>query len=336
MKKVRVGLVGCGRYAEAHLQAFRSVRSGEPVALFDRDRAPAEKLAAEYGIPRITDSLEELCSLSDIEAVDILTPEDRHLEPVLAALAAGKHVLVEKPMATDAKDCQTMIDAAKAARKSLMVGHLVRFENKYAMMKEALTAGKLGKIVSMHARRNRSKALLDRYDRVHPCLETGIHDIDILLWYSGTPVRRVRGYGRSALGRKVPDAFWGILEFEGGAIGVVETMWLLPAASGVGLDDQLQVVGDQGVGTLNLLPGPLTFWREGTPPEIADLSYDPVVGGASRGALREELEYFCSCVQDGREPEVSTPREARRAVRVAQALIQSAAQERDVEIGSWD
>jgi predicted dehydrogenase len=336
MKKVRVGLVGCGRYAEAHLQAFRSVRSGEAVALFDPDRARAEKLAALYDIPRVSNSLEELCSLPDIQAVDVLTPEHLHLEPVLEALAAGKHVLVEKPMATDAADGQTMIDAAKAAGKSLMVGHIVRFETKYAMMKDALSAGKLGTIVSMHARRNRPKALLERYDRVHPCLETGIHDIDLLLWYAGRPVRRVRGYERSALGRRVPDTFWGILEFEGGAIGVVETMWLLPAVSGVVLDDQLQVVGDQGIGTLNLLPGPLTFWREGALPEIADVSYDPVVGGASRGALREELEYFCSCVHDGREPEVSTPREARRAVRVAQALIQSAALERDVKIGDWD
>ena len=72
-------------------------------------------------------------------------------------------------------------------------------------------------------------------------MENSIHDIDLMLWYTGERVRRVRGYERRATGRKHPDTFWGILEFEGGALGVVETIWLLPANAGIALDDALQV-----------------------------------------------------------------------------------------------
>ena len=192
-----------------------------------------------------------------------------------------------------------MIEAARAAGRFLMVGHILRFEAKYAMLKEELASGRLGEVVSLHARRNRLKDLLPRYGRIHPVLETGIHDIDMMLWYVGKPVRRVRGYARSITGGMNPDTFWGVLEFEGGALGVVETIWLLPKAAGIMLDDAFQVVGTRGVGNLHLVPGALSFWREDGY-EVPDVSYDPRVMNSVRGALREELSYLCDCAAQDR------------------------------------
>jgi predicted dehydrogenase len=216
-----------------------------------------------------------------------------------------------------------------------MVGHILRFETKYAMLKEELASGRLGEVVSLHARRNRLKDLLPRYGRIHPVLETGIHDIDLMLWYVGRPVRRVRGFARSITGGMHPETFWGVLEFDGGAIGVVETIWLLPKAAGIGLDDAFRVVGTRGVGDLHLTPGALSFWRE-EGYEVPDVSYDPRVMDSARGALREELAYFCDRVADGRAPELNTGTDGRRAVRVALALIESAAAGADVAIEDWD
>lgn len=335
MNRVRWGLVGAGLYAETHLQAFRSLPSAEVTALYDPDRTRAALLASRFGIRNNCSSLEELLALPEVDAVDVLTPESLHLEPTVRAFGAGKHVFLEKPMATDLDHCAQMMEAHRVSGRAFMVGHIVRFETKYAMMKDAIASGRLGRVVSIHARRNRRKSLLSRYNRTPPCVENSIHDIDALLWYVGRPVQRVRGYARHATGAQHHDTFWGILEFEGGALGVVETIWLVPDASGVRLDDQLQVVGDKGIGNLNLTPGSLTFWCDDGP-EVPDVSYDPVVGGAVRGALREELGYFCECVLTGRQPEVTTPIEAKRAVRVALALLQSSLEERDVEIGEWD
>jgi len=115
----------------------------------------------------------------------------------------------------------------------------------------------------------------------------------------------------------------------------VETIWLLPAKAGIALDDALQVVGDRGVGNVSLFPGSLTFWRE-EGFEAPDAAYDPRVRGAALGALRDELVYFCDCVRKHRKPEIITPREAKNAVRLALALIESASRDADVQITDWD
>jgi predicted dehydrogenase len=333
--RVRIGLVGCGGFGESHLQAFRAVPQAEVAALFDLDTERARRMGELFGIPRVCGSLEEICALGDLHAIDVVTPEETHLEPVVTALARGKHVFVEKPLATDLAHCARMIDAACASGRFLMPGHLLRFETKYAMIRDALAAGSLGDVVSMHARRNRPKSLLPVYGRTHPALENCIHDVDLMLWYAGTPVRRVRAFARRATGRRHPDTFWGFLEFEGGAIGVVETIWMLPKGAGIGLDDAFQLIGSEGVANLQLYPGTLSFWKE-QGYELPDSGYDPRVAGAARGALRDELAYFCECILENRSPEVVTTQDAMRAVRVVLALIKSGETETDVEITEWE
>lgn len=331
MDRVRIGLVGCGAFGESHLQTYRAIERAQVAAAYDIDRERAQRVAAEYGIPRVCHSLEEICGLAELEAIDVVTPEAEHRVPVTRALAAGKHVFVEKPIATALADAAAMVDAAAQSGRILMVGQILRFETKYAMLKDEVSAGSLGDIVSMHARRNRPKSLLPLYNRTHPALENCIHDIDLMLWYTGRRVQRVRGYNRYATGRSNPDTFWGVLEFEGGAIAVVETIWMLPEAAGIMLDDAFQLVGTRGVANIHLLPGAYNILRE-TGYHVPDFSYDPRVAKTARGALREELAYFCECVANGRPCTAITPAEAAQAVQVVLALIESAANGKDVEI----
>lgn len=331
MRRVGIGLVGCGLFGESHLQAFRAVPGSEVRALLDVDRDRAERLAARFGVPRVCATVDEFCGLPDVDLVDVVTPETAHVEPVQTAFAAGKHVFVEKPMAADPRECDRMIEASRAAGRFLMVGHILRFETRHAMLKEELAAGRLGRVVSLHARRNRPRHQLAQYGRVHPALISSIHDIDLMLWYVGEPVRRVRGYARHATGGKHPDTFWGVIEFEGGAIGVVESIWMLPKAPGIVLDDAFELVGTAGVAKLDLIPASLSYWRDDGF-EAPDVGYDPRVMGAARGALREELAYICDCVAADRAPTLNTGAEGRRAVRVATALIESAESDRDVAI----
>jgi predicted dehydrogenase len=327
MDTIRIGLVGCGSYGISHLEAFASIPGVEIAATFDVDRTRAESAAGRFGIPRVCGSLEEICGMNELQAIDVVTTETAHYEPVLAAIAMGKHVFVEKPLATNLDECARMIDAAQTAERILMVGLLLRFETKYALIKRELDSGRLGTIVSMHARRNRPKNLLPVYGRTHPVLENSIHDVDLMLWYTGQAVVSVRGYGRKATGGKHDDTFWGVLEFADGAIGVIETIWLLPEAAGVHLDDAFQLFGTRGVANLELFPGPLCFWRENGS-DVPDVSYTSI--------LRDELVYFCECVRMGRQPEIITAVEAMRAVRVSLALIESARIGRDVKIEEWN
>jgi predicted dehydrogenase len=333
MNQVEIGLIGCGLFGESHLQAYRAVAAAKITAVYDVDRSRAERMAKEFAIPKVCASPEEIYDSPEIRAVDIVTPEPLHFEPVMASLSAGKHVFVEKPFALDLGQCRQMIAAASSAKRVLMVGQILRFETKYAMLKDEIRAGNLGKIVSMHARRNRPKSLLPRYGRTHPALENCIHDIDLMLWYTQSKVLRVHGYGRSATGGANHDTFWGVLEFESGAIGIVETIWLIPPSAGIMLDDALEVFGDAGVANLRLIPAAMELWLD-SGPQTPDVAYDPRVASSARGALREELAYFCACVQQGRPPAVIPPEEAMCATEAALALVESARSNKPIEIAS--
>ena len=97
----------------------------------------------------------------------------------------------------------------------------------------------------------------------------------------------------------------------------------------------MQVIGDRGAGNVSLFPGDMSLWHE-EGYEAPDVGYDPRVRGAALGALRDELMYFCDCVREHRKPEIVTARQAKNAVRVVLALIESACRDADVRIEGWD
>src|SRR5574340_1418926 len=108
MKSVRVGIVGCGLFGESHLLAYKALHNAEVTAAYDPSRERAEEAARIFKIPKVCSTLEELCNSPYVDAVDVVSPEDTHLEPVLAAIRSGKQVFVEKPFATQLEHCAEM------------------------------------------------------------------------------------------------------------------------------------------------------------------------------------------------------------------------------------
>jgi UDP-N-acetylglucosamine 3-dehydrogenase len=122
----------------------------------------------------------------DIDAVSITTMWDQHTDPTLAALAAGKHVFLEKPMASTVADCQRICDAAASARGNLMVGHICRFNPRFVAAKREMESGSLGKILSLSARRNIPAAWTPEIlNKIGPIMGDTIHDTDLILWLTG-------------------------------------------------------------------------------------------------------------------------------------------------------
>jgi predicted dehydrogenase len=330
--KLRIGLVGCGAFGESHLTAIASIPFAEVTVVTDLDADRSRRVAECYGVSRVAKDFRELCALNDVDAVSVVTTEDQHLAPVLAALENGKHVFVEKPMATRLADAQKMLAAARKTGLILMPGHILRFETKYATVKEQLDSGRLGRVLSLYTRRNRPKWQGTIYKRSPLVLETAIHDIDAMLWYTGRKVKSVRGYDVSVEPGGGADLTWAILRFEDGILGVLETMWLLPDKTPF-LDDFLQVVATSGVLNIDMLNSGLTIWRdEGA--EIPDVCYEPRLRGSAYGALREELSYFALCVLEGRKPTLLTAEDGLEALRVGLAIIESARSDREVEVAS--
>jgi predicted dehydrogenase len=331
MAKIGVGVIGVGSFGELHIQAYKALSDVEVVAISDVRESRLREISSKYGIPHTYRDAEELCGRADIEVVSVVTPEALHLQPVLAVAQEKKHILLEKPIATTLEEARKIIDVAAKAEVYLMVGHILRFETNYGSVRREIQEGNLGKIVSIHARRNRPKKLYPAYSRTHGILENSIHDIDLCLWYTQDRVRNVRAFTRNIQGGENPDINWSFLEFEGGAVACIENHWLIPSPAGIMTNDAMQVIGSKAVADIHLVPSSLNVWRE-QGAESVNVTYDATFAGRVWGAIKEEVGYFVDCVKRGEPPTFLTPQEALEALKVALALIQSSVERRDVKL----
>ena len=125
--RLGVGVIGLGEFGEKHLQAYRSLSSVQIVSVCSRSRERAEDVARRFEAKRWTTDLRQFIADPEIDAVSVTTSEDRHLEPVISAIEAGKHVFIEKPIATDLSDAQQMVEACSRSDVTVMPGHIMRF-----------------------------------------------------------------------------------------------------------------------------------------------------------------------------------------------------------------
>ncbi|MGE3806905.1 MAG: Gfo/Idh/MocA family protein [Gemmataceae bacterium] len=328
------GVIGLGFFGAKHAEVAAQLPGVELRAVCTRNDARRREVKRQLQVPRDYARYEDLLADPAIDAVSVVTHVDDHLAPTVAALEAGKHVLLEKPMARTPAECTRMIAAAERTGRILMIGHICRFNPRYAVARERIRAGELGKIVSLYARRNipaaRSKTVLEKID---PLLGDGIHDTDLMLWMTGA--RIVSAYAQTLSVRKLknPDLGWAMYRFDSGAIGVIEDVWFLPEGTPFRIHEHMEVIGTEG--SLYIHGGDMNLsvqTKRGV--DCPDTLYWPEMHGEVVGALRNEMSYFIDCVGRGKQPEVVRPEEAMRAVRAVNAAIQSARKGSVVKIRS--
>ncbi|HYH12301.1 MAG TPA: Gfo/Idh/MocA family oxidoreductase [Thermomicrobiales bacterium] len=323
MKRLRVGVLGLGAFGESHIRAYRGLPYVELAAVASRSAERAGEIAERYEIPVAYGAYEALIADVSIDAISVTTAEHEHREPVIAALSAGKHVLVEKPIASTMEDAAAMVEAARTSAGILMPGHILRFAPAYAGVKAAVRAGELGRVVSMSARRNRSAALIESHGRVHPALITAIHDIDVMLWLAGCEVERVRAVDRIAERDGGAHGLWGMLEFADRTVAMLETSWLLPADAEIATDDAFHVTGMLGTAKVQVDVPPLRVWTA-SGSTAPDVSYEPDMFGVVSGALGNELAHFAQCALAGTPSAIVSPEDGARALAVVLALMEAA------------
>ena len=329
MTTLRVGVIGLGAFAESHLKAFAGIPGVEVTAVASRSLARAGEVARTYGIPNFHGSYQELIDNPEVDAVTICTEESAHVAPTVAALVANKHVLLEKPLATTRDDALTILEAARLSSAILMPAHIVRFESRFAALKQAVTEGRLGKIASMHASRNRPRNTLETYGRCHPALVTAIHDLDIMLWLSGELPTRVTANHRLERDTNGVYGVWVTLNFPSGAIATIEATWMMPIETGMANNDTFSVIGTRGSANLDLgLSGVRLLEPRST--TIPDNGYEPSVHGTIAGALQSELMHFVHRATTSDVVPVVTSEDGVRAVFLAESIIQSAETDREI------
>ena len=323
MEQLRVGVIGVGWFGTVHCRAIADHPQLELAALCDASEDRLAEMAREHGVARTCTDYRELVDDPEIDALAVVTPWDRHAAPTLAGLAAGKHVLVEKPMASTVEDCQRMCDAARDAEAILMVGHVCRFNPRYVSAKREIDAGRIGKVVAINARRNvPAQWVIDQLDTIGPILHTCSHDTDMMRWLTGARVVSTYAQTVNTLGRAYDDMAQLMYRFDSGATAIYEGAWCMPDTSPFELDERMSVIGTEGfIHIQDTFPNIGVCSKEGF--KTPDTTYWPELHGITGGALRDEWSYFARCALEGTRPALITPEEAMEAVRTVLAAHES-------------
>jgi UDP-N-acetylglucosamine 3-dehydrogenase len=331
---IGIGIIGAGFMGMLHARALSQLPDVRVVAVSD----PAVKER-----PRLPDQAEpleayqdhaKLLARQDIQAVVIASPENLHRQAVIDAARSGKHILLEKPIATTLQDADAMIAEADRRKVKLMMAHLLRYDTRYAQIKAAVDDGTIGKPLVGYARRNATIAEARRLKgRVEVEEYISVHDIDQLFWFFNDRVVKVsaeiaEGPVKRELG--VHDFIWITIRFAGGGLGIVETGWGLtdvmakwrrPGTWGGFGDVCLELLGEKGSLYLDYRPMTLVgLDDEGW--KFPDTLHWPQMHGEIVGDVLDEDRYFLHVLK-GRRPIISSGEDGRKALEVVLAAQRS-------------
>jgi predicted dehydrogenase len=324
MDRLRIGVIGLGWFGEIHCETIVGVPTLELAALCTRNPDRLAAQAKKFGVKKTYRNYADLLADKDIDAVSIVTMWDQHTDPAVAALAADKHVFLEKPMASTVADCSKIIAASRKSKGILQIGHICRFNPRYRMAKQAIDAGKIGKIVAMSSRRNIPAAWTPEIlNKIGPIVGDAIHDTDLMLWFAGDRVASAYAQTVSVRGLKFPDIGQTMYRFKGGATATLETVWCMPEKTPFDIDERMSIIGTEGIiHVQDTFPnlGVVSADKLHSP----DTTYWPMFDGVRGGALREEFAYFANCALKGVKPAIGRPEDAIAALEATLAAEESA------------
>jgi UDP-N-acetylglucosamine 3-dehydrogenase len=331
---MKVAVVGAGAMGRNHVRVYRDLPGVEMVAIADGDAATAVAVAGAFGCEPYTD-YREMLEVARPEAVSVAVPTHAHHQVVLDALAAGCHVLVEKPIASSLAEAADMVQLAERAGRLLAVGHIERYNPAIIELKRRLEAGELGRTFQIHARR--LGPFPARVRDVGVVIDLATHDIDIMRYLSGSEAVRVYAETKREVHTSNEDLLNGLVRFENDMLGVLEINWLTPTKI-----RELYVTGERGMFRADYLTQDLYFFENA---EVTGVQYEALsmLRGVSEGAmirfalqraepLRAELESFVAAV-GGEDARTVSGRDGLEALTLALAMIESANTNRALPMG---
>ncbi|MCA1293366.1 Gfo/Idh/MocA family oxidoreductase [Paenibacillus sp. alder61] len=329
--EIRFAIVGCGHIAGKHLEAIQQAEGAALAALCDPNLTRVSALAESWNVPAYAGMAEMLAREPDIDAVCICTPSGLHAELAIAAARAGKHLVIEKPLALCAEEAESIGEAAAAAGVKATVVHPNRYRPAIRHLKEALDRKMFGKLSHVNAtvRWNRSQAYYDQAAWRGTVamdggvlMNQGIHSLDLLLWLFG-PVAEVRSWVDTRIrNMEAEDTAIAALKFANGTLGVVEACTTVYEHN---LEESLAVFGENGY---VLIGGRTANWIKAwncvkMPDEeigriMAEVEADPYGVPGHERIIADMVE----AIRTGREPAV-TLEEGARAVRLAWDIVRN-------------
>jgi UDP-N-acetylglucosamine 3-dehydrogenase len=317
IKPIKIGVVGLGAMGRQHVRVLRELPQFELVAIAEPRIRESPDVASSsgdvYTCPEVVDLL--TCSL---DAVVVASPTAFHLQQAELFLRAGLHVLVEKPIAVDVASARRLAAVATESGRSLLVGHIERFNPAIDALRALLTAGDLGSIVSISTRR--VGVARPAAPSTNVIADLAIHDIDVIHLLTGHEPTVVGAKGGMLPGNTLEDFAILLLSY-GSAAAAVEANWITPLKS-----RRMSVTGTGGFVDVDYIRQEVTVYEGRVDPVAGpELAFnavwktaEPRVMQVVKGEpLRRELIHFAECVRGECEP-VITPVEAISALACCQ------------------
>jgi myo-inositol 2-dehydrogenase / D-chiro-inositol 1-dehydrogenase len=347
METVRVGLVGSGFVTAIHHEAFRLVPGAQVVGVASPTPGRAERFATERGILFHAMDYRALYDRKDIDLVVLGLPNDLHCEATVLAAQAGKHVVVEKPMALSLAECDRMIAACERAGVMLGYAEELCFAPKYVRMKRLVDEGAIGRVhLIKQSEKHDGPHAAWFYDTKRSgggvSFDMGCHAVEFFRWFLGreSGKREVRSVYAQMNTHVHHDKTDGedeallILELDGGAVGLAQESWTKPG----GMDDRAEVFGSDGQIYADLLHGNAlrTYSRAGygyaveKAGETRGWSY-PVFEEIENYGFPQEMKHFADCVREGKTP-IENGHDGRAVVEILHAAYASAGQGRRIDL----
>ncbi len=342
MKKVGFGVIGTGIVGGAwHAHVYHHLPQAELVAVCDLNAQRAGEIAERYDVSQVYTDYRDLLARADIAAVSIATPDFAHREIAVAAAKAGKHILVEKPLATTVEDAEAILQAVEEAGVTLMVDFHNRVNPAFVTAKQSVAAGDLGEIQYIYARLSNTTfvptQMLPWASQSSALWFLASHTLDMSCWLLDDQPKRVYAVSRSgvlqSLGVDTQDFHVAIVEFERGAVVTLENCWILPETEPNVFNLKLQILGSDGVMYLNTSDNRTVekYTRAGVSlPDTLGFTLDANSARLS-GFVLEAVARFVDAVIDG-APVLASGAEAALVTRALTAIEASARTGQPVEL----
>jgi len=336
-RKLRVGVVGCGNiFNLAHKNALKNLKTIKVVAFMDIKARKAKEAAREFNAKYFT-SLDEFLDF-DLDVVEILSPTYTHADIAIKALKAGKHVIVEKPIALRSEEAEKMIEVAEKEGLWLLVGHTRRFDKRWMQIKEII---KKRNILPMQIRKAEVQRLpfpeTAWYWKPNKgggvAIDLGVHVTDFLRWFFESEAVKVLGIGKAirkeAKVNNTYDHFVMMIQFDGGKTGIAEVSWAYsyPARYGV-FYHHLDILGKNGRIRFTPMDTPVV----GVVKSHFEMPRFSPMLSTFPDAFERELRHFFNVIL-GKEEPVITAEDALIALQIAETAIKSAQKGEPIELG---
>ena len=346
MEKLKICIVGFGWFGKMHYSVYKDMNNVEVIGVCDVNAesfsSNQKSLQDEFhkDVSHDKDELSENVKIySDVEKmikelkpdlIDIVVPEDKHIDVALIGIQYGCNLIIEKPMTVSYKDALKIQEEANKKGVHVYVGQVLRFDDRYRALKEMLSKTEKEDIRHITMERNFQSKSHYVYGRVHPAYSCLAHDIDLTLWLSKNKVKAVNAFANSFLNRTYPDNIVAVLELENGSMATIQNTWHVAQICPYGFEFSTKIFTKENTFTIKNEPV-IHNWSNDTV-DYPELFFWPKINGSIKGALKNELEHYVDCGLKNIESPILPLPDVVEIIKVANAIEDSINQKQKINL----